>query len=80
MRHAELRKRIQATHDIVGREIAGFAKQGRIASGLAGEGYNGGYRDALQDVLLLLDDVIPHRNYWWPDVLPDPARPAQKQG
>ena len=32
--------------------------------GLAGEGYNGGYRDAISDIILLLNGVIPnYRNF-----------------
>lgn len=38
---------------------------GVYAKGLASEGYKGGYRDALNDVLLALNGVEPHRwNYW----------------
>ncbi len=33
--------------------------------GLAGEGYKGGYLDALRDVSLLLNGVIPNREFWW---------------
>lgn len=32
---------------------------------LAAEGYNGGYRDALDDVLLALGGVTPQRHDWW---------------
>lgn len=36
-----------------------------FGAGLASEGYAGGYRDALSDVSLLLDGLIPtRRNYW----------------
>lgn len=35
------------------------------SKGLSGEGYDGGYRDALQDVLLALNGVLPNRNGWW---------------
>lgn len=34
---------------------------------LAGEGYSGGYRDALDDVFLALDGVAPKRRDWWPE-------------
>lgn len=37
----------------------------RYARGLASEGYAGGYRDALDDVLLALNNVTPHRRGWW---------------
>ena len=48
--------------------IASFAARGRIAAGMASEGYNGGYRDALNDVLLVLSGVRPNRNGWWDEV------------
>lgn len=49
----------------VEKQISDFASRSRIASGLAGEGYNGGYRDALNDVLLALNGVTPNRKCWW---------------
>ena len=52
----------------VNKEITAHANRGgKYASALAGEGYNGGYRDALQDIILLLNDVIPNRQGWWDD-------------
>ena len=36
-----------------------------FARGLAGEGFNGGYRAALEDVMLALNGVTPNRNGWW---------------
>jgi len=53
---AETRKKVQA-------EISEFATQhgsgpeGLYARGLASEGYNGGYRDALDDVILLMNGL-----------------------
>lgn len=48
------------------REISGNAEQGGIyARGLSAEGYHGGYRDALDDVLLLLGGGTPHRYPYW---------------
>jgi len=32
---------------------------------LSREGYNGGYYDALSDVINALNGVIPNRNGWW---------------
>lgn len=51
----------------VDREIAIFAKSGgHISAGLASEGYNGGYRDALLDVSLALSGVPPcKKREWW---------------
>lgn len=64
-RIARARKRVQEV-------ITGFAEQGeegsqqrKYASGMASEGYNGGYRDALDDVQLLLGGVTPNRRGWW---------------
>lgn len=39
---------------------------GMYARGLASEGYAGGYRDALHDVLSALDGNHPHRYPYWP--------------
>ena len=39
--------------------IGAFAAEGFFAGGIASEGYNGGYRDALQDILLLLNGISP---------------------
>ena len=50
----------------VSKEIKAFANQGFYAAGLASEGYNGGYRDALFDVLLILDGNSPCcKPEWW---------------
>ena len=67
MRVRQLVKLIQAAQTNVLREISGNASGGHIAAALAGEGYAGGYNDALSDMLLLLSDVPPRRrNYWEP--------------
>lgn len=66
MTKAEKVKKIKLASKRVSREISVFAKQGTIFAGMANEGYSGGYYDALQDVLLLLNDIIPNRrHYWW---------------
>lgn len=36
----------------------------KFARGLASEGYLGGYRDALYDVILLLNGTTPDRKWW----------------
>lgn len=47
-------------------EILGNASRGGMfAKGLASEGYAGGYRDALSDVLLLKGGTIPDRRGYW---------------
>lgn len=48
-------------------EISAYAKRGGVAAGLASEGYAGGYRDALDAVLLALNGVTPNHRYWWND-------------
>ena len=50
-------------------DISAHASRGGIyAAGLASEGYAGGYRDALDDAILVLDGVIPHRRSWWEEL------------
>lgn len=61
-----IRRQVNKAHAQVSREIAAFAARGdKYSRGLASEGYNGGYRDALSDVLLALNGVRPNRNGWW---------------
>ena len=67
MNKKQMIKHIELARNNVKRRITAHASRGRIAAGLASEGYNGGYRDALDDMILLLNDVIPNRNYWWED-------------
>ena len=49
-------------------EIGRRATEGRIAAAMAAEGYAGGYRDAISDVLLILEGASPcssrGRDYW----------------
>jgi hypothetical protein len=52
-------------HNGPDREIASHAARYLISAGLASEGYNGGYRDALIDVIMFLNGVLPNRNDWW---------------
>ena len=43
----------------------GVVSDSMYARGLSREGYSGGYERALQDVLLVLDGVLPNtRSYW----------------
>jgi len=62
-----LRKQIRGAEAKAQQEINDNASGGRIAAGLASEGYAGGYRDALSDVLLLLNGVKPNRRHYWYD-------------
>jgi hypothetical protein len=49
-----------------GHDIAGQAQHGRLASAMSGEGYAGGYRQAISDVLLALSDAPPSNSRYWP--------------
>lgn len=45
--------------------IANATGRGLYASALSGEGYAGGYKDAINDVINVLNGVQPkRRNYW----------------
>lgn len=62
-----IKRRLQKALRRVDAEIKANSQSGGIyASGLANEGYAGGYRDALSDVGLLLHGVEPNdrRGYW----------------
>lgn len=62
--HKRIRRAIDLALESVNAEIAGMS-HGKYGRGLAGEGYCGGYRDALMDVSLLLDGVTPNRRDYW---------------
>jgi hypothetical protein len=66
-----IKRKLKLVREQVEREISGLASRGsgsgiNYAGGLAGEGYAGGYRDALDDILLALDGIPPSRRGWWP--------------
>jgi|WetSurMetagenome_2_1015567.scaffolds.fasta_scaffold38137_6 hypothetical protein len=64
MKRKQIDVQIAAAKQKVAEEITGNA-EGFFGRGLASEGYAGGYRDALDDVILLLNGVVPsRRNYW----------------
>ena len=50
-------------------DAAVLAHKGKLgpnfAIGMASEGYIGGYRDALNDALLAMNNVLPKRRDWW---------------
>jgi hypothetical protein len=50
-------------------EINGQGR-GKYAAGLSSEGYAGGYRDALDDVMLALSGIRPKRRNYWQDAEP----------
>lgn len=66
MRAKEALKLVKQAHDRAHEQIgmiargSGEGRDGMYARGLASEGYLGGYRDALQAVMLLLNGVIPN--------------------
>lgn len=77
MRKREAARRIKTALSEVSAEVRGNASRGGIyAGGLASEGYAGGYRDALSDVLLLLEgDTAPNRRHYWHEAdTPDTER------
>lgn len=69
-----IQRLIDIAHKNVSKEIrsdAGYdnpdmtQRSSFFARGLSGEGFNGGYRAALEDVILALNGVRPQRNGWW---------------
>lgn len=70
MRKLTLMRLIQQARSRAQREISGVAEQGSMyARGLSSEGYSGGYRDALDDVMLLIHaGVVPNRYPYWSGV------------
>jgi len=64
------KKVLQRVIEETRKEIAGNAANGRIAGALSGEGYAGGYYDAINDVILFLNGNIPNRRGYW-DFLKD---------
>ncbi len=64
-----IKRRVKTAIGRAKREIAvNAAEGGSFAAGLSAEGYAGGYRDALEAVQSLLNDVEPgdDRHYWRP--------------
>lgn len=64
------RSRIEQARKRVSEGIAADTdRSSRFSIGLAGEGYAGGYRDALDDVLLVMVGVKPYNRdmRWWRD-------------
>ncbi len=67
MRLHELIKVIQSAGKRVDFELADLAVGGKYARGVAREGYAGGYRRALSDVLLASHGVRPSTRDYWTD-------------
>lgn len=63
-----IKKQLHKARENVTKEISWAANSDSLwARGMAGEGYAGGYRDALDDVLLSLNGVGPtSQTRYWP--------------
>lgn len=59
-----IKRQLGAAMKNVSEEISNNSRGGLYAGGLASEGYAGGYRDALNDVLLALNGVCPNSRFW----------------
>lgn len=55
----------RVNEEIVGDMKGTQGREGFCARGLSREGYQGGYSDALSDVLLVLNGVQPNRRDYW---------------
>lgn len=66
-----IKRMVRIARANVQEEISGYiasSGEGRsnfFARGLSGEGFNGGYRAALDDVIIALNGGVPNRNGWW---------------
>ena len=65
-----IKRQLQMAYNNVSKEIGERAEKGFYASGLSGEGYAGGYRQALSDVFLALNGVYPNNSRYWPKEKP----------
>ena len=67
MTKTQVMKLIRNAQRNVEKEISNISSRSNsiYSRGLASEGYSGGYRDALNDVILLLNDVTPTRRDYW---------------
>ncbi len=61
-----IKRQLNIAYENVSKEISNTAKGGFYASGLASEGYAGGYRQALSDVQLALNGCPPSNSRYWP--------------
>ena len=61
-----IKRDLRRARDKVAADIAATASHGRIASAMSGEGYAGGYRDALSDVMQALNGCPPSYSRYWP--------------
>jgi len=63
-----IKRKIIKARNRVTKEISGYAGRGSIAQALSSEGYAGGYRDCLDDIILLLNGNNPKRRDYWDDL------------
>ena len=64
MKKKQLISFLQKAYDNVQKEVASHSNT-FYGAGLASEGFAGGYQAALQDCILLLNNVAPNtRTYW----------------
>lgn len=65
-----IKRLLRKVYDKVSEDISGDSRrsEGIYSTGLASEGYNGGYRQCLNDVILALNGVEPNTTNarrWW---------------
>ncbi len=61
-----IKRQLNIARKNVEKEISDYHDSANVyGRGLASEGYNGGYLDALSDVELALNGVEPSRRGWW---------------
>lgn len=61
-----IKRRIRQALKSINKEISDLSNPRSLySSGLSSEGYAGGYRDALNDVILLLNGIEPNRRGWY---------------
>ena len=61
-----IRAEMSSAHASADAEYKASGSKGpNFAAGLASEGYVGGYRDALSDVILAMNGITPNTRGWW---------------
>jgi len=63
-----IKRKIDKAYKRVTAEISDNASRGVYAAGISSEGYAGGYRDCLNDIMLLLNGIKPKRRDYWDDI------------
>jgi len=62
---AGIKRQVRRALQYQNKQISNNAGHGLVAAGLSSEGYNGGYAEALRDVLLALNGVTPRNWSIW---------------